>query len=302
MSKETLHILHHSSQWSDSDDQNESDMRFCFAKDPDILTFTELSPHTERRQRMLKVAREKGYRPIAHRGDTALAIRTNAHMKVKGSYSQPVHGGVSQDAPGIGAYRPRTLCVAHVNFHGQDIFISVSHWATRAQDGGIYRVHFNKMVKAVVDKMASQHKKGIAFHAGDMNADPDEAKYPKEAFREGRILTCWDEKNVEPATRFGRSIDIIARRKDEKRAELKRFKVWQANINSDHRPFSCWYEIDTTKKKNQGGNNPGEDKGKDPDKKGDKYPNAGNRNWRDYKDNEVYDLPQAVDDSDLFNG
>jgi hypothetical protein len=298
MSKETLHILHHSAQWADTTAQSVDDLEFCFSQEPDLLTFTELHPNTPRRSNMIKIARNRGYRPVYGRGETCMAIRTGNNIKIRNHGAQPVHGGVPQSAPGQGFYGPKFLFWGHFDFHGQDIYASVTHWATRAQEGGIYATHFSKMVAAVVRKLNEHNQKGIAFAMGDINADPDEGKYPRERFRDGGLLTCWDESNHEPPTRYGRNIDIVARHKEEKRAEFKRFKVHQGH-NSDHRPFSVWYEIDTTKKKSVG------DKGgkdKDPDKKGPKYVTAGDRSFKDYKDRELYDLPQATDDSDLFNG
>lgn len=308
---ETFHILHCSTQFSDPDQQTKNDFDFVFGKEPDVITFTELHPGDNNNAIMAAKARANGYRPIMGPGDAQIAVKLGKHVSIKRSGAVPVHGGAKTPR----FYNPKFVQWVEIKWYGVTIYVHACHWVSLAERGGITGKHHVLMSQAIGREM-KKHSKGdaVAFFGADINADPDDKLFPHSIFRTAGIVTCWEDAGVQPSTHGGadhqHTIDAIGRNRDDRKVvKFKRYRAWPYQ-NSDHRPFSVWYEIETKRKNNMGGNNNGNQNGngtgggtpppreEDPDF----YETGGNVDFSDYTDDELYNLPYAVDDSDTSNG
>lgn len=294
----TIHLLHYSSQFTDVTNATEEDLRFVFDKGADIITFTEMGNYGNQRasyKAMLRIARNNDYRPVVGPGDTQIAVKVGNGVWVKNSGTVPVHPART------GRYARKYISWVHVRFHGEDVFHHVAHWVTTPTSTGIDMQRHIKMSKTVARQVAKHAKDdNISFFAGDMNMGPAKDKYPHQIFRSKHLQTCWRDAGHRPATRTsGSTIDVIGRYKLDARVSFKRYKAWPFQ-NSDHRPFSVWYQI--TQSKAKGGGQKGKKKTPKQEKKPDMFDTGGDVSFADYTDKEIYLLPYAVDDTDLFNG
>ena len=294
MAKETLHILHASMQVKDSAAATRDDYAFVFSKGADIISFTETNTRNGNSQIMSQEARQRDYIPITGIGSNQLAVRTRPGVRVKD------RGRIKSVTDRYGG---RHIAWVRVNFFGVDIFHHGTHWPIGPDQTPA------RMAKLRADmlRLIKGHTKyGLCTFAGDLNADPDQDRYPTRWFRENHLVTMWQDAGVQVATHGrGATIDYIGRYGLDRTMDFRRYKVWPRQ-NSDHRPLSAWYDIEVAKK-------PSAAPGAKPPSPAPipvpapvyperDYATGGNVDWSDYTDDELYALPYAVDDSDLVNG
>jgi len=240
---------------------------------------------------MRSLARANGYTPIIGAGANQVALRNgHARMRNQGRYRSVT------DRFG-GRY------VVWVTYAWEGIVLS--HVATHfpiATDQTTARL--NKISGDLIATTKNRAKYGPVTWAGDLNVDPDQRRYPTKLFRNNKMMTIWDDADMQvPTTR--NTVDAVGRYAADSRIKFARYKAWPRQ-NSNHRPISGFYDIDVTKKSGTGGTtaptpspSPTPPTSADPDPL---YATGGNVDWSDYTDAELYALPYAVDDSDTRNG
>lgn len=305
----TLQITHASMKHSDSAKEFREDLRTLDGYGGDIIGFTEVG---DRNSLLNDFARANGLAAITYpHGDGGYLIRTGPNLKVKRKNAVKAHPGEP------GKYGARYVHEVAVIFHGREIWMHEAHWVNKAEVNKSRGEDHAKMTRTIASEVR-KHAQGdkISFFGGDLNFDPNERGYPRHLFRENKLMVCWDDAGVQPPTGpGGGTIDLIGRYGPDKDVSFKRYKVHNRG-NSDHRPFSVWYEIDVERGADVGGNGGGSNGGNggngggnggntpnpNPTKDDDFYATGGNVDWSDYQDDAVYDLPYAVDDSDTENG
>jgi len=296
-SKQNIELLHASSYAALSTDQFVKDLLFALNKAPDIATFTELGT---RHPEFNSTCRDNGYEPVFATYGEGFAVKRDKNIKIKNK------GAVKVSEGGQG-YDAQYVSWVILDFYGFTVVHHVAHWLAHLQDGG-GRAQKHQMMDKAVCQQVRKHGAGenVAFFAGDTNADKDDADATRRAtykmFRDNDLLTIWDEFHVYPNTHTGssqgnqgRTIDVIGSYNLDKKVVGKSYKAYPMQ-NSDHRPIGAVYTIDgaaVKQSKDKGGKNTGH-KGKD-------FVTGGKVDWSDYADTEVYDLPQAIDDSDGSN-
>ena len=190
-----------------------------------------------------------------------------------------------------------------------------AHWVfiPHVQESHGELTNLHTQTTRVMCTQVKKHGQGdsISFFAGDINVDEeadnrlDHPNMPNFIFRSQGLLTIWDELHVNPPITIAHStFDIIGCYRPDKQVTGTRYVV-HPKQNSDHRPISAYYEVDVSKKVTTGGGGGGGGGGgtvtdqDDPDTGFDPYvyASAGNVNWTDYLDNELYPLPVATGDS-----
>ena len=302
----TFHKMHASMRFDWSSSGFKDAIRFHMDQEPDIISYTELTRfHDEMRQ----VTKGTNYHPVlpnGREGGFLVRVGDNAHVKDRGSVK------IMEGKPGPaaqGGFADRYLYWTHISWYGIDIFDHVQHWTTGYYKSELRDSWHEKMTQTMVNNV-KRHGKGndVAFFAGDQNVD-EQGDNNKTAlrsqmdgvFRDNGLLTIWDEMEVFPPTHGmanGPTIDIIGSYAPDKRVKAKRWKVYPKQA-SDHRPISAWYDVTTKKQQGVGGNTGG---GKHNPVPGKDFPTGGNVDFSDYADGRVYNLPTAIDDSDLTNG
>jgi hypothetical protein len=299
---ERIHVMHMSAQFADSDEKTKEDFVDAFKRDPDVISFTEMGSDTN--VKMLRhYCREYKYRLYlgdAGKGlngdDCCIAVRTEGrNVQFRDGGHIRVHPGQDKPESQGGRYGPKGVTWVKFNFFGVDAYHHVAHWVHNQNEAALNRKR-SLMVSSMIAKQVRLHgKKGnIAFFAGDMNLDPDAGTFPHDLFRRNKLVTIWEDGGQKP-THGNRSIDMIGRYGADKRVEFVRYETHKAN--SDHRPVSAFYDVQIDKYAPQDHPPSG-----DPDDDDGPVFHAGNRNWADYRDNDIYNLPEATDDSDQSNG
>lgn len=302
----TIHLMHASMRFDRPDSEFKQAIRWQMDQEPDIISYTEV---TRYHQELREVTKGTNYRPVLPRGREGgflVRVGENCHVKDQGSTK------IMEGRPGPasqGGFADRYCYWVKVKWYGEDVFQHVQHWTTGYYKSDLRDRWHENMTKVMVDNV-KKHGKGfdIAFFAGDQNVD-EQADNNKTAlrsqmdgtFRDNGLLTIWDEMQVFPPTHglnHGPTIDIIGSYNPDKRVKAKRWKVYQKHA-SDHRPISAWYEVSHVKKASVGGSTGGGSTNPTP-KKG--FIHGGNVDFSDYADGRIYDLPTAIDDSDLTNG
>ena len=301
----TFHIMHASMRFDRPPEEFKDAIRWQMQQDPDIISYTEISRfHKELRE----VCQGTNYRPaLASKGrEGGFIVKVGDHCRVTDQDSvfalEGRPGPASQ-----GGFADRYIFMVKIKWYGEDIWYHSAHWTT-----GYYkspeRDRWHEHMTSIMVNQVKKHGKGrtLSFFGGDQNVDEQSDNQRRDArsqmdgvFRDNGLLTIWDEMGVFPPTHgleHGPTIDIIGSYNPDKRVKAKRWKVYPKHA-SDHRPISAWYEITHTQGGNVGGNTGG---GKATPKKG--FVHGGNVDFSDYADGRIYDLPMAVDDSDLTNG
>lgn len=302
----TIHLMHASMRFDKPDSEFKAAIRWQMEQEPDIISYTEL---TRYHQELREVTKGTDYRPVLPRGrEGGFLVRTGDHCKVKDRGSVKIMEGRPGPAA-QGGFADRYCYWVRVNWWGQDVYNHVQHWTTGYWKSDLRDHWHEKMTKTMVNQV-KRHGRGneIAFFAGDQNVD-EQGDNNKTAlrsqmdgvFRDNGLLTIWDEMEVFPPTHglnHGPTIDIIGSYSPDKRVKAKRWKVYQKHA-SDHRPISAWYDVKMVKSSGVGGNTGGGSHNPVPGKD---FPTGGNVDFSDYADGRVYNLPTAIDDSDLTNG
>lgn len=295
MTKRVLHLMHHSTQFSDSAAKFSADLRQDLKREPHILSLGETKTHlAELRQ----VARELGYTPVINinGNNEAFCVRTSDdRIRVKDKGAFKVLDGEA------GSHSARFVHYVRVSWYGEDLWFHTAHWSLvrNARD----KVKHQKITDQMITQVKKHGQKGaISFFSGDVNDDDQPNGNVKtnwnQKFRQNGLLTIWDEFKVYPATMgyVGRTIDVIGSYDADKRVKGERYKAWPMG-HSDHRAISAWYEIDTAKKPKKDDTKPtaGDQSGNQKDD--DFYATGGKVSYVDYMDGEIYQLDRAVDDS-----
>lgn len=300
---ERIHIIQVSAQFSDSDSETQEDFTDCFKLDPDVLSFTEMG--SQRNLRMLEAECRKRdyhlYRGEAGSGlkgdDCCIAVKQQGReIKFTEGGHVRVHEGQDKPENLGGRYGPKGITWASFNFYGVKVTHHVAHWVHNQTDDtrGINLQRANAVSQMMGRQVALHGRKGaVSFFAGDMNVDPDQKIFPRHIFDQWKLVTIWEDAGQRP-THGNRSIDVVGRYGADARVEFIRFVTHPAN--SDHRPVSAHYEIQVDNYAPHDNPPSGDPDGEPP------IFNAGNRSWKDYTDDEVYNLPIATDDSDNTNG
>ena len=287
-----LHIMHASSQDSDPVRLTNDDLEFYWKKEPDIVTFTEMGTSTNpsHRRAMAKSARANGYKPLLGNGDCQIAVKTSKHLSVKKNGAIPVT-------------EKNFIAWARLDFYGFDIFVHVAHWPEYAK-----KAQRAAMTQAMITQMQQRGKKHLAFMSGDLNVGSEQQAYPTRDFLDANMSTVWEDAGTQIPIRQTQGTitkvdvnqaDFIGRYIPDRRITFVKYKVWPYQ-NSDHRPLSAYYAVNTAKKFNAGGGTGNTGGDSTPDDHGLLLENV--YSFADYTDNELYNLPYAVDDSDTFNG
>lgn len=298
----TLHLAHQSLQNSDPDKLTVKEIGWLLERaQPDIVSYTETyGIHKE----MRAMARSHGYMPVFfpnNIGESFIYNPDRVKLKSKGNI-------VGSEAHPDGDYPKRYVNWGHWKLDDEDIWYHTAHWLARLAYGNGRVERHNTMSR----QMAAQvrlHAQGsaLSFFSGDSNSDDEggnESNF-NQIMRSNGLLTIWDEFQVYPGTMnpHGRTIDFVGSYSPDKRVKGLRYKLWPKQ-ESDHRAVSAWYEIKRARVKNpsgeggggSGGNNGGGSPGPNPGDD-DPFVTGGNRDFSDYFDGTIYDLPQAVDDS-----
>lgn len=287
-----VHFLHASLRIQDPG--RPADVRFALSQGADYVSFTETAGI---KSEMQEACRDKGYQLVAfaeESGESFCINKDTVKLKNKGS----VIG-----TPKTGPSDARRIVYIQTKFDDETIWFHTCHWLANLADGVQPRQRQQRhndntrRMAAIVRK----HAKGsdLSFFSGDSNVDDQGGITDyNQIMRSNGLTSIWDEFKVYPNTHGRRTIDIIGSYDPDTRVKGLRYKVWPKQ-NSDHRPISAWYEIKRAKVKGGGHNGPGTggDDGTSPEPLA-QGENAGNRNWEDYLDGAIYNLPQAVDDSD----
>lgn len=294
---ERFHIMQVSTKTQQADIKADEDVRDALNRDPDAVCFSELQ-HDDTAASVREICRNKGYHFWHATDDTAVATKQEGRdIRFKDGGYVRVHPGQSKPENQGGTYGERGVSWARISFYGVDTYIHTAHWAhNQTDDVTGSSLRRARMMSNEVAKLVRKHgKKGsIAFFTGDMNVDPDQQIYPHDIFTRNKLVTIWEDAEQRP-THGNRSIDVIGRYGADKRVKFVRFETHRGN--SDHRQVSAWYDIRVDKFAPQ-------DQPPGPSQDDDDGPvfTAGNRSWKDYTDQELYDLPQATDRSDTENG
>lgn len=289
---ERLHIMHASHYVDASQAAFRAQYNYQFNQKPDIVTFTESGG--DRGKWMSQEARDHDYRPVTFRNtDVAMAFRVGKENQlwVKDSGQKLVH------PPVRAGVRPGVICWVKLNWKGQTVWIHTAHWTAKAREASRRDEHTS--MSREMGKMVREHAKGedMSFFSGDLNAEKGEWWYPGSIFRETGLITCWEDNDKAPPTHGRRTIDIIGRHRYDSRVSLGATKV-HPKMASDHRAVSAWYKVEFRKKRDDE-----KDDGKGGDKgKGDGIKLPNHRSFKDYTDDEIFNLPQAVDEEDTENG
>ena len=307
---EQLHIMQVSLRFSNPDADRRADINYAFDQGPDFICFGEAG-EADTTAMIRNISNERGYGACTFpQGDSQLSVRLkgapDARIKSK--------GGVMAHRAIPGSFGARYVRWARVNWFDQDIWMHAAHWVfiphVLESHGELTKVHQDQTT--TMCNQVKKHGQGnaISFFAGDINVDEaadnasDHPNMPNFIFRQKGLLTIWDELHVNPPITIAHStFDIIGSYRPDKQVEGKRYIV-HPKQNSDHRFVSAFYDIDVAKKVTTGG---GGGDGGDADEPDDTdgsadvdlfvYANAGNIDWSDYLDNELYPLPTATGDS-----
>lgn len=244
----TLHSMHASMQFSDSDAQKASDAKNIFgrAKQRNIawITGTESGPGSGTLNEHLKrEAKAHGYRYWSHpRQDSWIAVRKDlVHNNWTPIYSHVIDG-IAKEYSGKGV-----LAVSFNNRELGKITIIAAHYLTKGRKPGDPRYSKNRLLASKINTFALQAGKGSAlvFYGGDQNI-PDREN---DTFFGGTLISGWDELNTYQNTGHG-NIDVIARSRKDKRVSAKYIRALNDKrffLNTDHFLVEAGYEIKTLK-------------------------------------------------------
>lgn len=306
--KYLLHLMHQSLEIFDPDQQTAGDVEFAFKElKPDIISWTEIGDlHSE----IHGLCRKYDYHPIFYANAPREGFAFNpdvVKLKSKGS----IVGSEADPNAGFAARAKRHILWAQFKLDDETIWYHTGHWLpgiTKEQS----RVPRHNAMSRQMAAQVRKHARGgdISFFSGDINTDDEGGGVAQlnEIFRTNGLLTIWDEFKVYPGTLSRhKTIDVIGSYNPDKQVTGKRYKA-HAKRSSDHRAISAWYEIERTRVAQPSGTNGsgsgsgsggGTGGGTGPDPvQDDFYATGGNIDWSDYFDGAIFNLPQAVDDSD----
>lgn len=294
------------------------DVEYIISQDPDMVSMTEV---VDNHGIIRDVCKNTDYRPVffANNQHEAFLVKISEHSRLRGHANIMAHQGDGSNqitGPGSGGYPNRYVSWVHVKYWDEDVWYHTGHWVAGVQNfNSEQRVNRSNRMSQRMAIQVRKHSQGdhVSFFSGDVNQDDVPVEDARKGefnsiFRSAGLLTMWDENSVYPPTHGRSTIDVIGRYTPDKKVKNTRYKV-HPKQNSDHRFISGWYEIPNTQGSNHGGGNSGggggggggnPDPGTGPTDP-DFYATGGNVDFSDYADGEVYDLPQAVDDSDGSN-
>ena len=245
----TLHLMHASMQFSDTNAQKSQDAKKIFerAKQRNVawITGTEAGPGAGTLNEHLKrEAKANGYRFWSHpRQDGWIAVRKDlVHSNWTPTYSHVIDG-IARQYAGKG--------VLAVSFNNRDlgkITIIAAHYLTKGRKLGDPRYSKNKLLAKKINEFAVKAGAGTAlvFYGGDQNI-PDR---DNDTFFGGTLISGWDELNTYQNTGHG-NIDVIARSKKDKRVTAKYIRALNDKrffLHTDHFLVEAGYEIKFLKK------------------------------------------------------
>lgn len=288
----TLHLMHYSQNHADTDAQVNSDLEWALSQKPDMISFTELQGH---QQNLRQIAAAHNYHAVAF-GQEGIAVnRDTCVLKDQGKSR-----GTDRIAPDGGAGRQsRYVNYVRVIWHGESVWYHVSHWVNMFSTVSPGRKDAHDQMGHMLVQQVQRHgaRGNLSFFAGDTNDDDGatETKGPGSTntiFKEGRLVTIWDEVKNWPGTmsNHGRTIDVIGKYDPDTRVTGTRGLVHHER-NSDHRPISAWYDVVRVKEPGDGTPPPA-----NPDPThGPHYSTGGNVSWNDYRDNTLYNIDEETE-------
>lgn len=181
--------------------------------------------------------RKHGYSARVHPYGLWLAV-DKSFGKVMARGFEPVLEA-KRVAPRLGGHQPRGIYWVEIESpeFGR-IFVGMGHWLTKRPDTAERRSQ-NRAYTEAFDELLERGGKGhaLAFLMGDTNDDDehDDTDDTTQGQLEETFVTCWDDRRTWPSTNEGgTTIDVIARRRADKRVHRCSWAVSWSNPFKDH--------------------------------------------------------------------
>lgn len=292
MARKQIWMHHASLAWQEGTNANKEDIHTACKLGADVITYTEAT--RDYRSEIIVAARQHGYQYVMFPHDEE-AIMVKKAFQMKNQGHKKVHEGFRDPRPGYNQ-PARFITWCSMDWHGLRLWIHAAHWVNHIQvQGVVVPGQPSRLAKhiATTDAMIHQvtthgRSPDLAFFAGDSNVDEggdnkhNDHRLLNFRFNRAGLKTIWDAFHVAPNTHAHGGYDLIGSYDPRKKVFPARYKV-HAKENSDHRPISAWYDIETTPGPNDNPTTPTDNKLID---------------WSDFGDPTTYDLQWALEDSD----
>jgi len=250
MATDVLHVQHASMQFSDPMPGPKRDFGVIFARDADVVGFTECSQfhdllvdHCERNGYTLVQPR----RPDGDYVSTAVAVK--AEQRVYDSGWVFVVPGLSRK-PSEGGHNERGVTWVDFGFHRTRITVAEVHMLTGWSGRDNARNDQILDQWRVSTRLAARAARGarVGILMGDVNYDPDgpTPDTPSAILKEAGLVSVFDLAGTDQGTLGRRQIDQVYLARKDRRVKVDKVKVWTDKVeftHTDHAQVSAWLSI-----------------------------------------------------------